>query len=206
VFYGASASEGTALGGRHLFIAGAANSAGQAAVNLARHASQVTILARGDSLASGMSQYLIDEIAATANIDVRTNIDVSGANGDGVLETLTLTNNKTGASQTVPASALIVLIGAVPHTDWLPQTIARDQHGFIITGNDLVTAAHHLTTPPGRLPLALETGLPGVFAAGDVRYRSVKRVASAVGEGSVAGSLVAQYLQDHPPIPKAGRP
>jgi thioredoxin reductase (NADPH) len=197
VFYGAVASESNALQGQHVFIAGAANSAGQAAINLARHARQVTIVARGDSLAPHMSQYLIDEIAATANIDIRTNTEVTGADGDAALEALILTHNKNGVCETVEASALIVLIGAVPHTDWLPPTVTRDHNGFIITGADLTPA-----TPSGhgRLPrhppLALETSMPGVFAAGDVRHGSVKRVASAVGEGSIVGSLVSQYLQE----------
>ena len=149
------------------------NSAGQAAINFARRATQVTILARGDSLATRMSQYLIDKIAATANIDVRTNTEIAAADGEGTLETLTLSNNKTGATRTVPASALVVLIGAVPHTDWLPLTIARDKQGFIITGNDLANVAQHRQTwPPRRPPLPLETNMPGIFAAGDVRYRS----------------------------------
>jgi thioredoxin reductase (NADPH) len=199
VFYGAIASEGSAFGGQHVFIAGAANSAGQAAINLARHARQVTLLARGETLTTRMSQYLIDEITATANIDVRTSTEVTSADGDGQLETLTLTSNKTGAADTVPASALVVLIGAVPHTDWLPPGIIRDQRGFIITGGDLTTAPQRPQCwPYQRPPLPLETSMPGIFAAGDVRHRSIKRVASAVGEGSIAGTLVAQYLQGHP--------
>jgi thioredoxin reductase (NADPH) len=198
VFYGAIASESSALQGQHVFIAGAANSAGQAAINLARHARQVTVVARGDSLALHMSHYLIDEIAATANIDVRTNTEVTGAEGDATLETLILTHNKTGVSETVAASALIVLIGAVPHTDWLPPTVTRDHNGFIITGDDLTQATQigH-GRPPRHSPLPLETNMPGVFAAGDVRYGSVKRVASAVGEGSIVGSLVSRYLLEH---------
>jgi thioredoxin reductase (NADPH) len=198
VFYGAIASESSSLPGQHVFIAGAANSAGQAAINLARHARQVTILARGDSLALHMSQYLIDEIAATANIDVRTNTEVTGAEGEAALKSLILTHNKTGVNETVEASALIVLIGAAPHTDWLPPTVTRDHNGFIITGDDLT---HGAQTGHGRQPrhspLPLETNMPGVFAAGDVRAGSVKRVASAVGEGSIVGSLVSRYLQEH---------
>jgi thioredoxin reductase (NADPH) len=197
VFYGAVASESSALQGQQVYIAGAANSAGQAAIDLARHARQVTIVARGDSLAPHMSQYLIDEIVATANIDVRTTTEVTGAEGDATLDSLILTHNKTGVTETVEASALIVLIGAVPHTDWLSRGVTRDHYGFIITGGDLTPAAQ---TGHGRLPrraaLPLETSMPGVFAAGDVRYGSVKRVASAVGEGSIVGSLVSQYLQE----------
>jgi thioredoxin reductase (NADPH) len=197
VFYGATASESNAFTGEHVFIAGGANSAGQAAVNLARYAQQVTIVVRGDSLAARMSQYLIDEITATANIDVRTTTQIAAAEGTGQLEALTLTDTKTGRTQTVPASALIVLIGAVPHTDWLPPHISRDEHGFVRSGSDLAPGGN----PPAswtlpRPPLALETSLPGVFAAGDVRHGSVKRVASAVGEGSIAATQVNQYLQE----------
>jgi thioredoxin reductase (NADPH) len=199
VFYGALASEASAFSGEHVFIAGGANSAGQAAVNLARHAKQVTILLGGDSLAARMSQYLIDEIQATANIDVRTNTVVAAADGDGTLETLTLTDNASGCTESVPAAALLVLVGAVPHTDWLPPTIARDEHGLIITGNDVAAATpYDEALSVARAPLSLETSLPGVFAAGDVRHGSVKRVASAVGEGSVVGTLVVQYLHAGP--------
>ena len=193
VFYGATTSEHTAFAGEHVFIAGGANSAGQAAVNLARYAQQVTIVVRGGSLAARMSQYLIDEIAATANIDVRTSTQIAGAEGTGKLEALTLTDTRTGSTQTVSASALVILIGAVPHTDWLPPQIARDKHGFILTGSDLPASPN----PPASrtLPRPLETSMPGVFAAGDVRHGSVKRVASAVGEGSIATTQLTQYLQ-----------
>ncbi|HWM98912.1 MAG TPA: FAD-dependent oxidoreductase [Streptosporangiaceae bacterium] len=196
VFYGATTSEATAFAGEHVFIAGGANSAGQAAVNLARYAQQVTIVVRGDSLAARMSQYLIDEITATANIDVRSRTHIAAAGGTGKLETLTLTDTKTGRTETVPAAALVVLIGAMPHTDWLPPRIHRDGHGFVVTGSDLADGgnpAASWTLP--RPPFPLETSLPGVFAAGDVRHGSVKRVASAVGEGSIATTQVTQYLQ-----------
>jgi thioredoxin reductase (NADPH) len=195
VFYGATTSEHAAFAGEHVFVAGGANSAGQAAVNLARYARQVTIVVRGDSLAARMSQYLIDEITATANIDVRTGTQIAAAEGTGKLEALTLTDTRTGSTQTVPASALVILIGAVPHTDWLPPHIGRDEHGFILTGSDLPASrnpAANWTLP--RPPLPLETSMPGVFAAGDVRHGSVKRVASAVGEGSIATTQLTQYL------------
>jgi thioredoxin reductase (NADPH) len=195
VFYGATASEGGAFGGGHVFIAGGANSAGQAAVNLARYAKQVTIVVRGDSLAARMSQYLIDEISATANIDVRTRTQVAGAEGSGRLEALVLKDTETGDAETVPASALVVLIGAMPHTDWLPPHIGRDEHGFIVTGSDLAGGDPAASWALPRPPFPLETSLPGVFAAGDVRHGSVKRVASAVGEGSIAATQVTQYLQ-----------
>jgi thioredoxin reductase (NADPH) len=197
VFYGATTSEHAAFAGEHVFIVGGANSAGQAAVNLARYAQQVTIIVRGDSLAARMSQYLIAEITATANIDVRTTTQIASAAGTGRLEALTLTNTKTGTTQTVPASALIVLIGAVPHTDWLPLHIGRDQRGFILTGSDLPAGGNPAASwALPRPPLPLETSMPGVFAAGDVRHGSVKRVASAVGEGSIAATQLTQYLQN----------
>src|SRR5215475_1688745 len=196
VFYGATTSESNAFAGEHVFIAGGANSAGQAAVNLARYAQQVTLVVRGESLAARMSQYLIDEIGATPNIGVRTSTQVAAAEGTGRLEALALKDTETGSTQTVPASALVVLIGAVPHTDWLPSDIGRDEHGFVLTGSDLSpgTRPPRGWTPP-RPPLPLETSLPGVFAAGDVRHGSVKRVASAVGEGSIAVTQLTQYLQ-----------
>ena len=146
VFYGATASEAAAFAGEHVFIAGGANSAGQAAVNLARYAQQVTIAVRGDSLAARMSHYLIDEITATPNIDVRTTTQITAGAGAGKLETLILTDTTTGSTRTVPGSALVILIGAVPHTDWLPPGIRRDEHGFILTGRDLPSTA---TPQPG---------------------------------------------------------
>jgi thioredoxin reductase (NADPH) len=197
VFYGATTSEHAAFAGEHVFIAGGANSAGQAAVNLARYAQQVTIVVRGGSLAARMSQYLIDEITATANIDVRTSTQIAAAEGTGKLEALTLTDTKTGkTTQTIPASALMILIGAVPRTDWLPPQIGRDEHGFVVTGSDLPASRNPAASwTLSRPPQSLETSMPGVFAAGDVRHGSVKRVASAVGEGSIATTQLTQYLQ-----------
>jgi len=197
VFYGATASESSAFAGEHVYIAGGANSAGQTAVNLARYAQQVTIVVRGDSLAARMLQYLIGEITATANIDVRTSTQIAAAEGTGKLDALTLTDAKTEAAETVPASALVVLIGAVPHTGWLPAHIGRDQHGFNVTGNDLPDGGNPAATRTlTRPPLPLETSMPGVFAAGDVRHGSVKRLASAVDEGSIAATQMYQYLQE----------
>jgi thioredoxin reductase (NADPH) len=196
VFYGAAACESDAFAGEHVFIVGGANSAGQAAVNLARYARQVTIVIRGDSLAARMSQYLIDEIGATPNIDVRTSTQVAAAEGPGKLEALTLTDTKAGGTATVSAGALVLLIGAMPHTGWLPPLIGRDEHGFILTGIDLPGDANPAAGwALQRRPFPLETSLPGVFAAGDVRHGSVKRVASAVGEGSIATSQINQYLR-----------
>jgi thioredoxin reductase (NADPH) len=200
VFYGATASEAAAFAGEHVYIAGGANSAGQAAINLARYARQITIVVRGGSLAARMSQYLIDEISATPNIDVRTTTQIATAEGTGKLETLTLKDTKTGSTQTVPASALLVLIGAVPHTDWLPPHISRDGYGFILTGSDLSGGNPAASRTPPRPLLRLETSMPGVFAAGDVRHGSVKRVASAVGEGSIAATQMTQYLQEQAQI------
>jgi thioredoxin reductase (NADPH) len=196
VYYGAAGSEARAMAGRRIFIVGGANSAGQAAVNLARYAQQVTVVVRRESVASTMSQYLIDEINGTANIDIRHHTEVIGANGDERLEALILRDITTGTTEFVSAAALFVMIGAEPHTNWLPANIQRDSRGFLLTGTDL-----RRDNLPGdwalqRPPLPLETSLPGVFAAGDVRQRSVKRVASAVGEGSIAATNVNQYLQE----------
>jgi thioredoxin reductase (NADPH) len=195
VYYGAAGSEARAMAGRRVFIAGGANSAGQAAVNLARHARHVTLVVHRDSVAATMSQYLIDEINRTANIDIRANTEVAGADGDEQLEALVLRDNRTGNTESVSTSALFVLIGAEPHTDWLPAGIQRDKHGFLLTGSDLRRDSPPDGWPLQRPPLPLETSMPGVFAAGDVRQRSVKRVASAVGEGSIPAMQVSQYLQ-----------
>ena len=189
VFYGASPSEAERFTGREVYVVGGGNSAGQAAVHLAKHAKQVTILVRRSTLAETMSRYLIDEIEGQANIDVRYRTEIVDGAGNGELESLTLTNSATGETQTVPADAVFVLIGARPHTDWLPTEIERDRFGFVVTG----TASSDWTLE--RLPFMFESSMPGVFAVGDVRSGSVKRVASAAGEGSVAIQQVHQYLQ-----------
>jgi thioredoxin reductase (NADPH) len=198
VFYGAAVSEAPAVKGQHVFVVGAGNSASQTALHLARYAAQVTILVRSDSLAKSMSEYLITEIAATTNIDVRLTTEVVGAHGTGQLSGLELRNCATGETETVPAAALFILIGAEPQTAWLPDAIARDARGFILTGRDLLRDGQ---LPGGwpleRPPALLETSLPGFFAVGDVRQRSMKRVASAVGEGATAISLIHEYLQEH---------
>jgi thioredoxin reductase (NADPH) len=191
VFYGASTSEAQALAGERVYVVGGGNSAGQAALHLARHAAEVTILVRGPSLAETMSQYLADEIGAVRNIEVRTETEVVDGGGERRLEWLALESRSTGDVARVPAAGLFVLIGAMPHTEWLPDSIARDRWGYVVTGADIegdeVWALE-------RKPLMFETTLPGVFAVGDVRHRSVKRVASAVGDGSVAIQQVHQYL------------
>jgi thioredoxin reductase (NADPH) len=195
VFYGAAASEAPAMRGRTVFVAGAGNSAGQAALYLAKWAEQVTVLVRARSLADSMSDYLIREIGAAPNIDVCYHVQVADGTGTGHLESLVLADTVSGARRSVPADALFVLIGAQPRTQWLAGSVARDRQGFIRTGPDLPAGTRW---PPGRPPLPLETSLPGVFAAGDVRRGSVNRVASAVGEGAATIPLVHRHLARPP--------
>ena len=194
VSYGAAASEAPAMRGRNVFVAGGGNSAGQTALHMAKWASQVTVLVRGESLADSMSDYLIRQIGAAPNVDVCYRVEVADGTGTSHLESLVLRDTVSGARRSVPADALFVLIGSQPRTQWLGESIARDQWGSIITGPDLL-AGDGQRWPPGRPPLPLETSLPGVFAAGDVRQGSVKRVASAVGEGAATIPLVHHYLQ-----------
>jgi thioredoxin reductase (NADPH) len=196
VFYGAATTEAQAMTDREVFVVGGANSAGQAAVHLARYAARVTVLVRGQSLAEGMSDYLITQIASTPNIAVRHNVVVAGGGGTDRLESLTFQDRVSGTTETIPATAMFVLIGAEPHTQWLPDHIARDQWGFVVTGTDLLAgAAAPQGWPLPRPPMLLESSLPGVFAAGDVRRGSVKRVAAAVGEGSIVIRLIHDYLR-----------
>ena len=197
VFYGAAASEAPAMRGQNVFVAGGGNSAGQAALYLAKWADRVTVLVRARSLADSMSDYLIREIGSAPNVDVCYRVQVADGTGAGHLESLVLQDTASGARRTVPADALFVLIGAQPRTQWLGSSVARDQRGFILTGPDL-PAGTSSYWPPGRPPLPLETSLPGVFAAGDVRQGSVKRVASAVGEGAAAIPLVHRHLHTTP--------
>jgi thioredoxin reductase (NADPH) len=194
VFYGAAASEAPAMRGRKVFVVGGANSAGQAALHLAKWADQVTILVREGSLADSMSDYLIRQVGAAPNIDVRYRVQVADGTGTGHLESLVLEDTASGERQSVPADALFVLIGAQPRTQWLGEAIARDPRGFILTGPELPTGTGGRRWHPARRPLPLETSLPGVFAAGDVRRGSVKRVASAVGEGAATIPLVHRSL------------
>jgi thioredoxin reductase (NADPH) len=197
VFYGAAAAEARAMSGQNVFVVGAGNSAGQAAIHLAKYAARVTMVVRGADLSSTMSDYLVIEISKTPNIHVRLRTEVIGGGGRSRLETLILRNRDSDASEVTPAGALFLLIGAEPRTEWLGDSIARDDHGFILTGRDLYRTR---ALPAGRTfehpPLLLETSLPGVFAAGDVRHGSTKRVASAVGEGAVAIQLVHEYLRE----------
>jgi thioredoxin reductase (NADPH) len=178
--------------------AAACNSAGQAAIHLAGYATSVTMLVRRGSLAATMSDYLIQKIQATPNISVRLHTEAIGGQGTGRLERLTLHDNRSGSTQAVPATTLFVLIGASPRTQWLRETIDCDQRGYVLTGRDLAGAKPRTRWPLARPPLFLETSLPGVFAAGDVRHRSVKRVASAVGEGAIATQLAHEYLAEQP--------
>ncbi len=196
VFYGAAASEAAAMKDSEVFVVGGANSAGQAAVHLARYAAQVTVLVRGRSLADSMSEYLIREIESAPNIAVRYGVAVTGGAGQSRLEGLTLTDLESGAAETVNAVALFVLIGAEPRTQWLRGAVRRDQSGFVVTGTDLLQGGQpDEQWPLRRLPMFLESSLPGVFAVGDVRHGSVKRVAAAVGEGSIAIRLVHDHLR-----------
>jgi thioredoxin reductase (NADPH) len=196
VFYGAAVSEAPAMRGRSVFVAGGGNSAGQTALHLAKWAKKVTMLVRGGSLAASMSDYLLRQIGAASNIDVCYHVQVADGTGTGTghLQSLILRDTASGMRRAVPADALFVLIGSQPRTQWLAGTVARDQQGFILTGPDLPagTGQHW---HPARRPLPMETSLPGVFAAGDVRHGSVKRVASAVGEGAATIPLVHSYLQ-----------
>ena len=191
VFYGAAVSEAPAMRGRTVFVAGGGNSAGQTALHLAKWAGRVTVLVRAKSLADSMSDYLIRQIDSTPNVDVRYRVQVADGTGTGHLESLVLQDTASGARRSIPADALFVLIGAQPRTQWLGDSVARDRRGFILTGPDLPAGTRW---PPGRPPLPLETSLPGLFAAGDVRRGSVNRVASAVGEGAATIPLVHRYL------------
>ena len=202
VFYGAAVSEAPAMRGRNVFVAGAGNSAGQTALHMAKWANRVTILVRAQSLADSMSDYLIRQIGATQNVDVCYRVQVAGGTGTGGLESLVLEDTTSGGRRSVPADALFVLIGSQPRTQWLGEAVARDQLGFIRTGPDL-PADTGGCWPPGRQPLPLETSLPGVFAAGDVRRRSVKRVASAAGEGAATIPLVHRHLRSTAAAPAA---
>jgi thioredoxin reductase (NADPH) len=195
IYYGAALTEAEACKDADVFIVGGANSAGQAAVYLARFARSVTMLVRGGSLELSMSYYLIQQIAGIENISVRTCTEVIEAQGDGHLEQLVLRDLNTGATESVDAGQLFIFIGAAPRTGWLDGVVARDGHGFIVSGPDLNQAEHKPGWPLDRSPYHLETSVPGVFAAGDVRSDSAKRVASAVGEGAMAVMLVHRYLE-----------
>ena len=189
------------MAGQRVAVVGGANSAGQAAVHLARHAEQVTLLVRGDALAEGMSAYLVQELERADNITVRLRTEVTEVHGAGRLEGLTIRDRAAKGTEDLTAAALFIMIGAEPHTDWLAATIEWDDRGFLLTGRDLLRDGRPPSGwPLDRPPLLLETSLPGVFAAGDIRHGSVKRVAAAVGEGATAIQLVHSYLNEMAPI------
>ncbi len=198
LFYGAGASEAPLVKNEHVYIAGGGNSAGQAVMHFAPAASRITMVVREASLTQSLSQYLIDRIRAAPNVDVLLRTDVTALHGDRALEEITLVDRSTGAERRVPARWLFVCIGGVPQTDWAQEVgIIRDETGYLVTGPDL-TVGNELPAswPLDRAPYYLETSVPGVFAAGDVRHGSVKRCASAVGEGAMAVAFVHRYLAD----------
>ncbi len=195
IYYGGGATEALSCKGEIVYIVGGANSAGQAAMNFARFAERVVILVRGESLSSTMSKYLIDQIQETPNIQLWTHASVAEAHGETHLEEISVLCSDTGKTERVPANAMFIFIGALPRTDWLAGVVERDERGFLLTGPDLM---HDGKLPKGwtldRDPFLLETNVPGIFAVGDVRHGSIKRVASGVGEGSVAVQFIHQYL------------
>jgi thioredoxin reductase (NADPH) len=203
VFYGGPASEGPTMADEEVYVLGGANSAGQAALHLARYARRVTLVARAQSLGAGMSHYLARQVEAASNVDVRLGTEIvgGGSNGEGWLRRLVLRQN--GSEETVPATGLFVMIGARPHTEWLPDEVERDARGFVLTGPDLGEGSQW---PLARSPFLLETSMPGVFAAGDARRGAVKRVASAVGEGSIAIQLLHSFFAEerlHPALARS---
>ncbi len=195
VYYGAAMTEAISCKDEDVYIVGGANSAGQAAMYFSRYANNVNMLVRGDSLSKSMSQYLIDEIAKTPNIHVRPCCQVAAAHGGTNLESLTIADTNAGTEETVPAQALFIFIGGMPNTQWLDGFVERDANGFILSGPDLLRDGKRPRGwTPDRDPYLLETSVPGIFVAGDVRHGSVKRVASGVGEGSIAVQFIHQYL------------
>jgi thioredoxin reductase (NADPH) len=195
VYYGAAMTEAISCKGEDVYLVGGANSAGQAAMYFSRYARRVVILVRGDSLSKGMSHYLVDQILQTPNIEVRPHASVVGVHGGETLEAIDVADSQTGTVETLPGRSLFIFIGAEPRTAWLDGVVERDAHGFLLAGNDLVRDGK---LPAGwnvdRQPFLLETSVPGVFVAGDVRRGSVKRVASGVGEGSITVSFIHQHL------------
>ena len=195
IYYGGGTTEALSCKGEIVYVVGGANSAGQAAMNFSKYADKVVMLLRGDSLSSTMSQYLIDQIKVTPNIQLWSHASIAEVHGDTHLEEVSVLCSDTSRVERVPATSLFIFIGALPRTDWLTGLIERDDRGFILTGPDLIRDGEH---PKGwsleRDPFLLETNVPGIFAVGDVRHGSVKRVASGVGEGSVAVQFIHQYL------------
>jgi thioredoxin reductase (NADPH) len=195
VYYGASMTEAMACSEENTFVVGAGNSAGQAAVHLSRYAAKVTMVVRGDSLEAKMSQYLVERIRDIGNIEVHLRMEVAAVHGEQHLEAVTLRHLDSGEEKRHPGSALFIFIGALPQTEWLPEAVRRDSRGFVLAGPDLLRDGEPIKEwPLDRPPYLLESSVPGIFVVGDVRASSVKRVASAVGEGSIAVQFVHQYL------------
>jgi thioredoxin reductase (NADPH) len=194
VFYGAAASEALAMQGRQVCVVGGGNSAGQAAAHLAKYAEGVTLLVRGDLLEKSMSEYLITELRGKSNVSIRLGVEVTEGEGEERLEAVMVHDRASGAAERIPTSGLFVMIGAEPHTDWLDGVVERDRRGFLFTGNDLLNGDQASRWQLERPPALLETSAPGVFAAGDIRHGSVKRVTTAMGEGATVIQLVHEYL------------
>ncbi len=198
LYYGAGASEAPLCGGEDVFVVGGGNSAGQAAMHLASHARSVTMLVRDTALAASMSQYLSERILSEPNVSVRYGVEITGLDGDHALERIQIASGSTKAADWAATSRLFVAIGGVPNTEWAAETaIVRDPGGYLITGPDLLENGK----PPSswtldRAPYYLETAVPGSFAAGDVRHRSIKRVATAAGEGAMAVAFIHRYLEE----------
>jgi thioredoxin reductase (NADPH) len=207
VFYGAAASEARAMQGRHVCVVGAGNSAGQAAAHLAKYAEEVTLLVCGDSLAKSMSEYLIEELRGTSNVSVRLQVELVDGEGDEHLQAVIVRDRPRDSVERIATTGLFVMIGAEPHTDWLDGSVERDEGGFILTGNDLDSNRDAPSSwPLERAPMLFETNAPGVFAAGDVRHGSVKRVTTAMREGATVIQLVNQHLQADPDLTIAAAP
>ncbi len=196
VYYGAAPSEAATYAGGHVYVIGGANSAGQAAMMFSRHVKQVTMIVRGESVGAKMSQYLVDQIGSTPNIEVLTATEVTEVGGSHLVERIGLRDLKTGQEVEQPAQAIFIFVGAVPHSACVTDLVAVDDHGFILTGDDIfVDGKRPPTWTTERSPHLMETSIPGIFAAGDVRAGVVRRVASAVGQGSIAISMVHKYLE-----------
>jgi thioredoxin reductase (NADPH) len=191
------------LRGKEAVVVGGGNSAGQAVFHIAKYASRVTFVVRGDSLEKTMSDYLVQAIRHMPNVDLRLGTDVVDGDGEGSLQRITLRERATGKEETLPARLVFALIGADPHTEWLAGTLARDRNGFILTGTDL--KIEEIGWPLSRPPARLESSMPGVYAVGDVRLGSVKRVASAAGEGSMAVPFIHEYLEAPAKLTEDGR-
>jgi thioredoxin reductase (NADPH) len=197
VYYGGTMTEARSHHNEHVYVVGGANSAGQAAIAIAKLAHTVTLVVRGASLAASMSRYLIDQIEATPNIVVALQASVTAVSGTSKLEAITIANTATGVEETQPAGGLFIYIGAEPRTDWLDKIVARDAYGFVLTGPDVQSDGRPpCVWPLERAPMLLETSVPGIFAAGDVRHGATRRVASGVGEGAIAVQLIQRYLSN----------